>query len=138
MMDTDAGRVPLAPGSRPTDQAPLGLGASRFDPSRGALDLIKSIGIYGLGGNDGCPCTSFMVQDVNVDISCHKSGDGPRVRVYSNSLDFAGEDYALDIRYFDGLAEEVLRQVDAYYDAGGEYAATYEISYASYEQEYPR
>lgn len=36
-MDADAGRVASQPGSRPTDQAPSGLGASRFDPSRGEL-----------------------------------------------------------------------------------------------------
>jgi len=33
-IDDVSGRVPGAPGSRPSDQAPAGLGGSRFDPSR--------------------------------------------------------------------------------------------------------
>lgn len=34
MADTDIRARPDGPGSRPTDQAPAGLGASRVDPSR--------------------------------------------------------------------------------------------------------
>jgi hypothetical protein len=33
-MDREMGRVPAAPGSHPSDQAPAGLGAPRFDPER--------------------------------------------------------------------------------------------------------
>lgn len=106
---------------------------SGFDPARGAIALIKKIGIYGLGGNDGCPCTNFEVQNVHVDVSCHKSQR--TVRVYSHHADFCDENYRRDQRFLRPIADEVLRQVDGYYDAGGEYAADFLVKFCSWDEE---
>lgn len=52
-----------------------------------ALETIRKVGITGLCHTDGCPCLDFTVHHVHVEISCHKSGFGPEIRVYSHSLD---------------------------------------------------
>lgn len=57
-------------------------------PSDSAIALIREHGLGGLGGYDGCPCTEFEVHSVRVQISCHKSGSGPRIYVSSGSMDY--------------------------------------------------
>ena len=57
-------------------------------PADYAVALIEQHGVGGLGGYDGCPCTQFQVFNVNVEISCHKSGDGPRIYVSSAHMDY--------------------------------------------------
>lgn len=49
-----------------------------------ALELIRSIGIYGLCESDGCPCCYFEIHGVHVNVSCHKSEH--RIRVYSHHI----------------------------------------------------
>lgn len=100
-----------------------------------AVELIREVGIYGLGGNDGCPCTSFEVRNVHVDVSCHKSEQ--TVRVWSHHMDFTDEKYRRCEAVFTPIADEVLRQVDAYYDAGGQYAADFTVRYSSWEEDNP-
>lgn len=99
-----------------------------------ALDLIRQLGIYAIGGNEGCPCTDFEAQKVKVSVSCHKSEQ--TVRVYTNHMDFYGggfgEPYALDTSGLQEIADEVLRQVDAYYDADGRYAADFKVRFCSW------
>lgn len=102
----------------------------------GAIELVREIGIYGLGGNDGCPCTDFAVRNISVHVSCHKSEQ--TVRIYSHHADFDDGSYRTDTALFEPLAEEVLRQVDAYYGAGGEYAAGFKVLYRSWEDDNPR
>lgn len=101
-------------------------------PEEEALKLMREVGIYGLGGNEGCPCTDFKVHGIAVSVSCHKSSK--TVSVYGTPIDFIkgnGDDvpYYVDTERLRPIAEEVLRQVDAYYDAGGEYARTFSVSY---------
>lgn len=60
------------------------------------VKLIREHGVFGLGGSDGCACTSFSLGGVNVDIACRKSGSsGPRggvlIRVESPRLDVRGD-----------------------------------------------
>ena len=100
------------------------------------VDLIREVGIYRLGTLEGCPCTSFEVRDVHVDVSCHKSSDHS-VRVWSNHCDYSDENYKRVDAAFRPIADEVLRQVDAYYDAGGEYAASYAVRFCSWEDDHP-
>jgi hypothetical protein len=38
--------------------------------AKAAISLIEEHGIYGLSGDDGCPCAHFKVMGVSVDISC--------------------------------------------------------------------
>lgn len=97
-------------------------------------DLIREVGVYRLGGSDGCPCTSFEVLNVNVSVSCHKSGDHG-LRVWTNHADYSDENYRCVDAALRVIADEVLRQVDAYYDAGGEYAATFDVRYKSWEED---
>lgn len=105
--------------------------------SASVIELIREVGIYRLGGNDGCPCTNFEVQNVKVDVSCHKSEQ--TVRVHTHHADWADDDYqATDTRLLEPIAREVLRQVDDYYQAGGEYAAGFTVRYRSWESENPR
>lgn len=67
-----------------------------------ALKLICDIGVGGLGGYDGCLCTSFEVHGVHVSVSCRKSSGrnaekirpgfaGILVRVYSDHMDKTGK-----------------------------------------------
>lgn len=112
---------------------------SGYDPAAPALDLIKRVGIYGLGGNEGCPCTNFEVQSVHVGVSCHKSEQ--TVRVYSHSLDFFeggfGEPVKQNTDALQQIADEVLRQVDGYYEAGGEYASAFTVRFCSWNDDHP-
>lgn len=103
--------------------------------ANGAVSLIREVGIYGLGGNDGCPCTSFEVRNVHVDVSCHKSEK--TVRVWSHHMDYTDESYRRCNAALKPIADEVLRQVDAYYDAGGEYAADFAVRYCSWDEDHP-
>lgn len=98
--------------------------------------LIRKIGIYTLGGHDGCPCTNFEVRNIHVDVSCHKSEK--TVRVYSHHLDWTDNNYRQVDAALEPVANEVLRQVDDWYGAGGEYAADFEVKYCSWEQERAR
>lgn len=76
-------------------------------------DLIEEVGVYRLGGYDGCPCTHFQVRGISVDVSCRKSSgmDGPfpdffgiGIRVYTRSDDADGAHLAT-------VAKEVARQL---------------------------
>lgn len=82
-----------------------------------ALELIRREGVFGLGGYDGCLCTSFRVRGIDVDISCRKSSGGldgtieptfygTTVRVYARSGDVGGD--ALR-----AIAEEIASQLRA-------------------------
>lgn len=119
-----------------SDQAASHLGPSGFDPSRAALALIREKGIYGLGWHEGCPCTDFVVHSVHVDVSCHKSEQ--TIRVYSHHIDFCDEQYRRDPTFLRPIADEVLRQVDAWYDAGGTYAADFKVKFLSWDEEHDR
>lgn len=68
----------------------------------GALKLISEIGVGVLGGFDGCACTAFSVQGVNVDVSCRKSGK--YIRVSSRHDDAFRADLQM-------IANEVERQI---------------------------
>jgi hypothetical protein len=98
------------------------------------VDLIREVGIYRLSGYDGCPCANFEVQSVSVDVSCHKSDHS--VRVHSHHMDYCDDKYRLDTSLFQPIVEEVLRQVDAHYDAGGEYAKGFAVKFQTWEQEH--
>lgn len=75
-----------------------------------ALALVKSVGIYGLAGTDGCLCMSCAVQGVSIDVSCRKSASGipgyrgTVVRVWSRHLDF-------DAKALQVIADEVVLQI---------------------------
>jgi hypothetical protein len=80
-----------------------------------ALKLIRDIGVGGLGGFDGCLCTSFEVHGVKVDVSCRKSSGsdtagsefyGTLVRVHSDHMD--ADDGLVSIAQ--EVAEQVLDQ----------------------------
>lgn len=88
-----------------------------------ALDLIETKRVYGLCGSDGCPCAHFSVHHCNVDIACHKSGDGPLVRVHSNSIYYSRRD-------LEKIADEVVRQVAS--DFGRD---PYPVSFVSYTED---
>lgn len=76
--------------------------------------LIAREGVYGLGGYDGCQCTDFAVQGVEVSVSCRKSGVGAAkvapgfygivVRVTSRRLDHDSESLK-------PVCDEVVRQL---------------------------
>lgn len=96
-----------------------------------ALALIKQHGVFGLGGDDGCLCTSFAVQGVNVEISCRKSSGSPRgarlatlVRVTCSWMGTMPEDLA-------PIAREVAEQVYKY-----ESIATF-VRYCDYQNDHP-
>ena len=79
--------------------------------SKAALDLIRSVGVHGLGGYDGCLCTNFEVQGVHVDVSCRKSSGGigfrgTLLRVYSHHIGTEPTDLV-------PIAREVARQLVA-------------------------
>jgi hypothetical protein len=86
-----------------------------------AVQFIREIGVYRLSPPDGCPCAQFGVHGLVVQVSCHKSGK--YVTVEAESCDYMGDSE----ERLRPIADEVLRQVDAYYDADGEYAATFEV-----------
>lgn len=44
--------------------------------AQAVIDLLDQHGVYGLAGSDGCRCAHFSVQQVNINISCHKSNGG--------------------------------------------------------------
>jgi hypothetical protein len=114
---------------------PVGIPSARQTRAANAVaDLIREVGIYRLGGSDGCPCTNFEVQNVHVSVSCHKSGDHG-LRVWTNHADYSDENYRRVDAALRVIAQEVLRQVDDYYDAHGEYAATFDIRYRSWEKD---
>jgi hypothetical protein len=74
-----------------------------------ALSIIKEVGISRLANFDGCLCSSFAVQGVEVDISCRKSigaGDhrGYVLRVHSNTL-------GSPVKELKDIAHEVARQI---------------------------
>lgn len=105
----------------------MGVNATRDWP---AVKLIHDIGLYGLGGYDGCPCTSFEVMGVAVAVSCRKSSGmdsvfkdffGIGVRVTSRLMD-ATPDALVKV------ADEVLRQLA---DEG--YAL--KVRFCTYEQD---
>lgn len=89
-----------------------------MNPER-AVAIIRDVGVFGLGFTDGCICTSFSIQGIDVDISCRKGSNmdtifrefyGIGIRVYSSSLDSTGEGLGL-------VAREVARQLaDQGYD----------------------
>ena len=70
------------------------------------LEIIKTIGLYSLVSNDGCPCGNFSIQGVGVDISCGRGGERA-IRLYRT----------LDIPKVDlhALAEEIKKQADDAY-----------------------
>lgn len=74
------------------------------------LELIREVGLHRLGGFDGCMCTHFSVQRVDVDVSCRKSSGGTKgfygttVRVHSRSLDQDGAE-------LEQVAREVAKQI---------------------------
>ena len=100
----------------------------------GVIDLIREVGIYRLGGYDGCPCTSFEVQSVSVDVSCHKSSQC--VRVHSHHMDYCDDNHRLDKSLLQPIADEVLRQVDEHYGGNGDYRAGYSVKFQTWEQEH--
>lgn len=61
------------------------LKACKSDSER-VIYLIRECGIYGLGGYDGCACTSFCLNSIHVDVSCHKSEQS--IRVWCRSLEY--------------------------------------------------
>ena len=78
-----------------------------------ALELIRRVGIETLGGFDGCLCTHFKVQGVDVNITCRKSYDfniidpafhGITIRVYSHGPDSDGAQLC-------EVAREVAQQI---------------------------
>jgi hypothetical protein len=80
---------------------------------RRALELIHRTGVETLGGFDGCLCTKFTVQGVNVEIYCTRSGNlniiepgfqGITIRVYSSHVDS-------DARQLRLIAWEVAQQI---------------------------
>lgn len=80
-----------------------------FTPDAGyVVDLLKREGLYTLGGGDGCACAHFCIDNIHVDVACHKSsagGDGgPAVVVYSRYLDW-------DDSYGQPVADEVVSQL---------------------------
>lgn len=56
-----------------------------------AVDLIKQHGIFGLSRMDGCACANFEVQNIAVEVCCHRTSrdglDGPAVIVSSTHMD---------------------------------------------------
>jgi hypothetical protein len=125
-------------GAEPQDASlaePLVPNAWAERASNGVVELIREIGIYRLGGNDGCPCTSFEVLNVHVAVSCHKSEQC--VRVYTHHADYTDENYRTDTSILEPIAREVLRQVDGYYNAGGEYAEGFTVRYRAWEDDNP-
>lgn len=100
------------------------------DFGRTAADLIKAVGLYELGGYDGCPCTSFEVRDVAVNVGCRKSSGmemidreffGIGVRVTSNHFDASN-----------AVLEEVAREVCGQL---AEQGYDIMIRYCTYEQD---
>ena len=81
-----------------------------------ALSVIKEVGISRLANFEGCLCSSFAVQNVEVDISCRKSSGssdhmGYVLRVHSPSL-------GSPVDKIKEIAHEVARQIfeqDSYY-----------------------
>lgn len=73
-----------------------------------AVELIRQLGIFGLGECDGCACCHFEVQGVSVSISCHKSEHC--VRVYSHHMD-------RDPMALESVAAEVLLQLNSFTSA---------------------
>ncbi len=79
-----------------------------------ALALIKSIGIFGLDGPDGCLCLHWQTHGVEVDVSCRKSSDpmdrivpwfyGVSLRVHSRHMDASGTELR-------AIADEVAKQL---------------------------
>lgn len=110
-----------------------------YDPAKPALDLIKQVGIYGLCYSDGCPCTNFEVHGVSVDVSCHKSDHC--IRVYSCSADFQDAEYKVRTCLFQPIADEVRRQVNAYYcndQECTEYGDGYAVKFLSWDDEHKK
>lgn len=105
-----------------------------------ALKLIRQHGIYGLGGHEGCPCTEFSIQGVNVSVSCHKSES--LIRVWSKHISYLKDSYEPDAARLNPIAEEVRSQVDKWYTgSNGEYGAEYAVSLLAPEDDdncYPR
>ena len=81
-----------------------------------ALSIIKEIGVDRLGGFDGCICTSFEVQGVEVHLGCRKGSGGYIGRQIKD--DFYGTIVRVTSRHMDRddaalaeIAEEVRRQL---------------------------
>ena len=131
----DQGVSPSGPGSQASPEAAKASSPSVSIPdafqvrlAQGVVDLIREVGIYRLGLPDGCPCTDFEVQNVGVSVSCHKSGNHG-VRIWTKHMDYCRSDYSICTEALRPIADEVLRQVDAWYDADGDYAATFAVSF---------
>jgi hypothetical protein len=67
--------------------------------------LIRDVGIQRLGLWDGCPCSSFSVRNVDVDISCGR-GRVIGVWISSKSCDY------MDTENLKPIGEEVARQLE--------------------------
>lgn len=94
-----------------------------------ALKVIRDVGVGGLGGFDGCLCTSFAVQGIEVDVSCRKSSGsaghfGYTLRVHSRHMDATGA-------YLEAVAREVAGQLQAIEG----YAVR--VRYCDYLQDHP-
>jgi hypothetical protein len=57
-----------------------------------AAELIRAVGIWRLAHLDGCWCGAFTIKGIHVEIDCHKTKDGPMVRVWSGSCEYYDKD----------------------------------------------
>ncbi len=90
-----------------------------------AVDIIRQIGVWGLGCPDGCRCASFEVGAIQVHLSCHKSSH--MLRVWSNHMDIGPAE-------LQDVAVEVLRQLSN--NASREYASEYSVRFCSYANDH--
>jgi hypothetical protein len=93
------------------------------------IALIEQHGLEGLCHFDGCPCISFELHRICVDISCRKSMSC--VRVYSNSLDYyepvSGPGGPADLERVMVVVMRELRKYDDY--------TPFRQSFVSFEEE---
>lgn len=84
----------------------------RSTPQDEVVDLIRGVGVHRLGYFDGCPCSSFSVLGVEVDISCGR-GRKKGVWIVARSSDYWDfETGGMDLGMLRPIGEEVARQLD--------------------------
>ena len=89
-----------------------------------AIEIMRQVGIWSLGTQEGCNCLNFEICAVSVVISCHKSGHS--IRVWSDHME-------RDPRGLEAVAKEVVQQFAAI--GSKEYVSGYVIRFCEYSDD---
>lgn len=99
---------------------------------KAAVDLIRKHGCGGLGGFDGCLCTSFEVQGFAVDVSCRKGSGIDSIPAFS---DFYGIGVRVHSRHMDSTPDGLEAVAKAIVADLSDQGYDMFVRYCSYEQD---